>query len=420
MKQGVVMKVYDSHAVVLAENEYVKIKLKTGLQQGQEIFFAADDIYYGAVQRRDNLMKIRRFAAVAAVFVLLVTGGFFFAQEDYATLVMVDINPSVQLELDEDEIVTGYEALNDDAKTLGLEVVIGMKVDEAVEYIISEADAHDFIDLEDLDDDYVLIATVSDDGDVEECLREAALENEVLGKVNIAIAKATRDELEEALGAKVPLGLIVSGKFAEFEEDMSVQEFFDNEELRAEFEQAGFVIKEDFGHKVDRVNAHLQQQEMNQEQKGELIADFNQVKEQFAEAKQLCEQTKERYQEALKSGDEEAIQETKKAMEEAELNKDKLEADSVDVDKIKNGIRQNLQNKLEKNELDEIMDQVQSNIRERNKVQNKVNKTDSEEVNLLEDNGVKPDNQNSSDTEETQNQNQVQNQVNSEKNGSGA
>jgi hypothetical protein len=282
---------------------------------------------------------------------------------------VIDINPSVQLELDEDEYVIGYEALNDDAEELELDFVMGMSVEDAISYITKRAAELGFIDLEDLDDDYVLIATVSDDEDneedIEEKIEDAKVGDENLEAVNIAMIKATKEQLEEALELRIPLGLLVSGKLDNIlGEGVSVQDFFDNEELMNAFMEAGYIIKEDYGHKIDRVNAHLIGANIDDEVKDELMSEFLAAKEEFFNAKRLFEEARERYKEALKNGDEDEIALAKAAMEEAELYKDLMEQNKDDLEAVKEALMKNHEGSFGDEDMNQEMKKVNERIRE--------------------------------------------------------
>ena len=368
MKQGIVIKIENNYAIVLSDGEYLKLKLKNEMSIGQKILFDKKDIYYVKDMRRST-MNLRRAISIAAVFVLVFVGSLFVAQEDYASLVVIDINPSVQLELDEDEYVIGYEALNEDAETLGLDYVMGMSVEDAISYITKRAAELGFIDLEDLDDDYVLVATISDDedneGDIEEKIEDAKVGDENLEAVNIAMIKATKEQLEEALELRIPLGLLVSGKLDNIlGEGVSVQDFFDNEELMNAFMEAGYIIKEDYGHKIDRVNAHLIGANIDDEVKDELMSEFLAAKEEFFNAKKLFEEARERYKEALKNGDENEIALAKAAMEEAELYKDLMEQNKDDLEAVKEALMKNYEGSFGDEDMNQEMKKVNERIRE--------------------------------------------------------
>ena len=408
MKQGIVMKINNNHAIVLAEGDYLKVNLKNEMHVGQKISFNTNDIYHEKPTRRGT-MNLRRAISVAAVFVLVFVGSLFVAQEDYATLVVIDINPSVQLELDEDEYVIGYEALNEDAETLGLDSVMGMSVEDAVSYITQKAAELGFIDLNDLDDDYVLIATISDNDDVEERLRDAALEDENLEAVNVAMIKATKEQLEEALQLRIPLGLLVSGKLDNLlEEGVSVQDFFDNEELLEKFMEAGFIIKEDYGHKIDRVNAHLIGANIDDELKDELMIEFLDAKEAFFDAKELFTQAREAYQEAVKNGDEEEIALAKAKMEEAELYKDLMEQNKDEVEAIKDAMMKNFEGDFDDEDMEREFEKIQNKVKEKKEIAEK--KNEKAQVNNENTEQNRENQDEDEEGEMAQEQNRIQNQ----------
>ncbi|HKK95634.1 MAG TPA: anti-sigma factor domain-containing protein [Anaerovoracaceae bacterium] len=384
MKQGIVIKINNNHAIVLSQGEYLKVNLKEQMLLGQRISFTDEDIYKEKQIRRGT-MNLRRAISVAAVFVLVFVGSLFVAQEDYASLVVIDINPSVQLELDEDEFVTGYEALNEDAETLELDYVMGMTVEDAVSYITQKAEELGFIDLNDLDDDYVLVATISDDEDVEERLQDAAIGDENLEAVNVAMIKATKEQLEEALQLRIPLGLLVSGKIDNLEEGVSVQDFFDNEELMEKFMEAGYIIKEDYGHKLDRVNAHLIGANIDDTLKDELMIEFLDAKDAFFDAKESFTHAREAYKETLKNGDENEIALAKAKLEEAELYKDLMEQNKDNVEATKEALMKNLEGEFDKDDMERELEKVQKKVKEKNeKAQQNMEKAQENKENALQ------------------------------------
>ncbi len=85
---------------------------------------------------------LRGFAAVAAVLVLLIAGAFVFkslggASNTLAAVVSLDVNPSIELNVDKNENVLSARGLNADGKTvLGDMQLEGSKLDVAVNAII--------------------------------------------------------------------------------------------------------------------------------------------------------------------------------------------------------------------------------------------------------------------------------------------
>lgn len=83
--------------------------------------------------------------------------------------VAVDINPSIEFIVDEDDIITSFNLVNDDALILCADVdFIGMNIEEAVELFINLATEAGYIDIE-TEDNAVLFTVLGGD---DEALRE--------------------------------------------------------------------------------------------------------------------------------------------------------------------------------------------------------------------------------------------------------
>ncbi len=81
--------------------------------------------------------------------------------------VSVDINPSIEFILDEDDNVVSYSLTNEDAEIICSEVdFVGMNIDDAVELFVELATEAGFIDV-DGEDNAVLITVLGDDDDDE-------------------------------------------------------------------------------------------------------------------------------------------------------------------------------------------------------------------------------------------------------------
>lgn len=79
--------------------------------------------------------------------------------------VAIDINPSIEFIVDEDDIITSYNLLNEDAEILVADIdFVGMNVDEAVELFITVATEAGYIDV-DSEDNAVLITVLGEDED---------------------------------------------------------------------------------------------------------------------------------------------------------------------------------------------------------------------------------------------------------------
>ena len=334
MNKGVVIKVDESYAVVLSEGTYFRVTLKQGMLQGQAIFFSDQDLYRSSVKRRNVMMNIRKMIAVAACLVVLVTAGIFMNQESYASAVIVDINPSVRLELDADEIVINYQALNEDAETLVLDDVIGMTVDDAISFITIQAIDAGFLDVEDLEDDYVLITTISEENQeqIQNRIRIAHEEDENLRGLNLALINATKTQYKNFGENEIPVGLMVASQ--NLQNRVNVREYFQNQAYRQEFAQNGEILRQDFGKQIDRLNEYIDALDISQSQKDMITERFRSAKAVFTQAQTQLREDMEAYQTTLQTGDAAQIAEAKRTMEQAKHYVDNLESQNGSVNEV--------------------------------------------------------------------------------------
>lgn len=181
-----------------------------------------------------------------------------------ATVVMIDINPSVKITLDEDEKVISVKAMNDDAKTLNYDDIIGLDVEVAIEIIVLDAKAAGYINENDLEEDYVLITTIPlNNGQdktekVKEKIRNRIENSDELQSVNVAIIKANKVEMLEAEGKKVPVGLyVVNGKITVDGEEMTVKAYFSNSYNVNKFKEKGTVVEKRAEKKREQLMRYL-------------------------------------------------------------------------------------------------------------------------------------------------------------------
>jgi len=189
-----------------------------------------------------SMKKIVSLTVLSFALIFAVWFGFnqnnVITEKPVVMLVGIDINPSFELSVNEDDKVVEIEALNDDAKTIVVSDLIGQDVEEVVEGIIQRAEEAGFLDLVDLEEDFVVVSTVSltDDedaqDDMEEQLEKKIRDSEYLQSLNIVQVKATQREKFEADGKNIPVGLYVINGFV-LQEDgtfLSAKEFFSNPE----------------------------------------------------------------------------------------------------------------------------------------------------------------------------------------------
>ena len=157
-------------------------------------------------------------AAVLSVFALSAFGviQLFPTSPVVAAVYALDINPSFELSVNPQDKVIEILAVNADAETIEFDDLIGLAAEEAVETLIERAEAAGFIDLDDLEDDFVVITTIAQKDQYREQseglhtrLRQRIQDNTMLQAMNVVTIKATLAQLMEARGDEVPVGLYV-------------------------------------------------------------------------------------------------------------------------------------------------------------------------------------------------------------------
>jgi hypothetical protein len=170
MYKGLVIKLTEEYAIVLAEEgNYCRIIWKEGLCVGQKIFFFAEDILGGAPAGEDalagqfglaqkkvrnsprRLQKVRNLLALTACFLFFFLFGNILglpANEAYYAIVSVDINPSVELKINQDKYVAAVDILNQEGFQVAGRYLIGLKVEEAVNRIVSKAVENNYLTAE--------------------------------------------------------------------------------------------------------------------------------------------------------------------------------------------------------------------------------------------------------------------------------
>ncbi len=258
-------------------------KLEKSIQRNA---FNEDEIF-SKIQAKNHDLKSYSFfggksmkkivSLVALSFALIFAVWFGFNQNSVVTeepvvmLVGIDINPSFELSVNKNDKVVEIEALNVDAQTIVVSDLVGQDVEYVVEEIISRSADAGFIDLDDLEEDYVVVSTVSlnDDEDeqlhLEEKIQLRVRDSEFLQALNIVQIKATQREKFEADGKNVPVGLYVINGFV-LQEDgtfLSAKEFFSNPENKQKISNRSNISLENQDKLRLRIESALNKLEAN-------------------------------------------------------------------------------------------------------------------------------------------------------------
>ena len=184
-------------------------------------------------------------------------------KDEVVLLVGVDINPSFELSVNRNDNVVKIEALNDDAKTIDVSDLLDQPVEDVVEEIIKRAEQAGFINIDDLEEDYVVVSSVSliddedDQDDLEDEIEDKIKDSEYLQSLNIVQIKATQREKFEAEGKNVPVGLYVINGYV-LQEDgtfLSAKEFFSDPENKEAIRNRSNITEE----KQERLQLRLEE-----------------------------------------------------------------------------------------------------------------------------------------------------------------
>jgi hypothetical protein len=145
-------------------------------------------------------------------------------------LVSVDINPSFELYVDKNDRVIEINPINEEAKALIINQLIGLEVQDVVEDLIKQTQDLGYINLIDTNQNTVIISTINYGIDGEKLIKN--IQVKLGSSVNIDrsvksyIIRATDDDREEAKRENVSLGIyMLNGIIQNKGVPMSVQNF---------------------------------------------------------------------------------------------------------------------------------------------------------------------------------------------------
>ena len=255
--------------------------------------------------------------------------------------VSVDINPSIEFVVDDDDVVESYVFLNEDAAILCSDLdFVGMNVDDAIELFVEAATAAGYID-PDGDDNAVLITVLTDDEEDENQEVRTRICERIQKRLNTHFAKkyinsvvlteefTQEDLLAEAEALNVSPGKLKLAYAAMFTDetlvkedllDMPVKDILaiireSHSEAFGEYKEAQWTrLREMKQEKIeehkDAVQAHLDANpEMTQEQVQAYIDNYKaqvreETQEQWRDRLEQWKQSREENQEGNANSDE--------------------------------------------------------------------------------------------------------------------
>lgn len=162
----------------------------------------------------------------------------------------LDINPSFEIAVNKQDKVITILAVNDDAKTITIDDLIGQEAPAVIETLIKRSEAAGFIDSTDLVDDYVLVTSIpKTDNDQEQAtgfenkIKAVIKTSEYLQGLNVAVIKTDMISLKTAQDKKIPIGLyLINGMVSQPDGTyLSAKEFFSDPKNRETFQTKGEI-----------------------------------------------------------------------------------------------------------------------------------------------------------------------------------
>lgn len=237
------------------------------LKKSLDAAFLDEDRVFAKIENKINRRpKVRRtfslamVAATVALALLLGMARLLSPMNVVAGVVTVDLNPSLRIELSKDYTVLDVSGVNAEAQSMDLSSLKGLPIQEALMEIVRLTIEAGYLDPLALTSDYILITTVSYDGndqtfnlDLKDLLEKVKTETPSLDGFNLAFMQAEKQDLEDAEDSDLPLWLYLLSKNnpdVVSSPTSTVQDYFEDEDLKTEFEnEYGEVLEDD--HEID-------------------------------------------------------------------------------------------------------------------------------------------------------------------------
>jgi hypothetical protein len=154
-----------------------------------------------------------------------------------SVLIAIDINPSFNLTVDHTDHVLAIDPLNDDARSMSIDDLVGLDADEAVEAIILRAQQAGFIIIDDDNEDFVLITTAPLSTEYQwiadalnDKLNARFNQDDTTNDLSVILIKSDVETQREAQAKDIPLGIyVINGLIQVGDQLMSVSQFMNTE-----------------------------------------------------------------------------------------------------------------------------------------------------------------------------------------------
>ena len=147
--KGCIVKLENTYAIVVTDTlEYLKIHKKNNLYIGKEIIFVDEDIYR---EKKKTLIHTSALAA-AILFFIIFSISFLSKQNifplksnEIVAVVSLDINPSIEFEVNRDYEIVKIIPINNEAHDLIHPKWKGRKIQEIIPMVIKKAQQQEYL-----------------------------------------------------------------------------------------------------------------------------------------------------------------------------------------------------------------------------------------------------------------------------------
>lgn len=204
----------DKMVVMTTDCSFYAIKKKDFLQEGMEIEFDSKDII--PVKRKSSMQSFLVAAAMLFLVISSVFGSYYWKLfHKPVAIITVDINPSIQLEVNQKKEIVDVIALNQDAEKLALETLKRKPLQVALAELLQQLKDNGYIIHQ--EENYILVTTVILEEDkidlltMEELLKEAKenLEGKASkegAQIEVITTDASQDMLKKARKQQTSVG----------------------------------------------------------------------------------------------------------------------------------------------------------------------------------------------------------------------
>lgn len=218
MKKGLIMELKDDYAIVMNDDGSMeKIVIKPQMAVGQKIFYFDEDIAKVTEIKSSTNSKfkynsfMKTFGSMAAMILLAFTFFFNMNYSKTVAVVSLDINPSIQIEVDNNQNILKVTGINDDGRNIDFSGIEGKNINDGIKAIKDILVEKEF--LKENKDVLVGFAFVKngEKADYEDEIKEAVLNN--FDTENVTYIKAEdKTDVKEAEQQGISLGRYEAAK----------------------------------------------------------------------------------------------------------------------------------------------------------------------------------------------------------------